>query len=69
MVEEVLLVHAKVVIEEEEELPLAEVDFGKGEGVGVASPVLALGGGVWETRREKVSSALVARLVDEGLTI
>jgi len=43
VVEEVLLVHAKVVVEEEEELPLAEVDLGKGEGVGVASPVLALG--------------------------
>ena len=41
--EEVLLVHAEVVIEEEQELPLAEIYFGKGEGVAVASPVFALG--------------------------
>lgn len=41
--EEVLLVHAKIVVEKEEELPLAEVDLGKRESVGVASPVLALG--------------------------
>lgn len=42
--EELTLVHAEVVVEEEEELALHEVDLGRGEESRVASPVLVLGG-------------------------
>jgi hypothetical protein len=40
--EEFRLVHAEVVVEEEEELSLHEVDLGRGEESAVASPVLVL---------------------------
>lgn len=42
MLEELGLLHAKVEIEEEEELTLHEVDLGEGEDGSVASPMLVL---------------------------
>jgi hypothetical protein len=46
--EQLSLVHAKVEVEEEEELTLHEIHFGAGEEGGVSSPVLVLGRRVWQ---------------------
>lgn len=64
--EELRLVHAEVVIEEEEELALHEVDFGRGEKSRVASPVLVLGGRVWRRERSVSARSLEGRRLKEG---